>query len=115
MESLTIGKAYGPTALLHFGSNAGRNVRQRAKREKRKRVAFYEARVARMLDNVKQIRSTEQVPIVCTVDKFMTEVKPVHNYTPSGRITARMMDEVRKIKWSSAYIRVTCPPLRQTT
>lgn len=26
------------------------------------------------------------------------EVKPVHYYTPSGRITARMMDELRKIR-----------------
>ena len=54
--------------------------------------------MASVLDNVQQIRLTEQVPIVCAVDKFMTEVKPVHNYTPSGRITARMMDEMRKIR-----------------
>ena len=80
--------------------------RETARREREEKesqnLAFYEARVASMLDNVKQIRSTEQVPIVCAVDKFMTEVKPVHSYTPSGRITARMMDDVRKIIWSSA-------------
>jgi len=51
-----------------------------------------------MLDNVQQIRLTEQVPIVYAVDKFMTKVKPVHNYTPSGRITARIIDEVRKVR-----------------
>jgi len=61
-------------------------------------LASYKARVASMLDNVQRIRLTEQVPIVCAVDKFITEVKPMHNYTPSRRITARMMDEVRKIR-----------------
>lgn len=50
-----------------------------------------------MLDNVLQIPLTEQVPIVCAVDKFMTEVKPVHDYTPSTRVTARIITEVRKI------------------
>lgn len=51
-----------------------------------------------MLDNVQQIRLTEQVPIVCAVNKFMAEVKPVHDHTLSGRITPRMMDEMRKIR-----------------
>lgn len=60
-------------------------------------MTLYKARVASMLDNVQQIRLTEQVPIVYAVDKFMNEVKPVHNYAPSGRIPARMIDEVRKI------------------
>ena len=74
---------------------------KRAEREKEKKkeqiLASYKARVASMLDNVQQIRLTEQAPIVCAVDKFMTEVKPEHNYTPSHRITPRMMDEVRKV------------------
>ncbi len=52
--------------------------------EKEKQIlASYKARVASMLDNVQQIRLTEQVPIVCAVDKFMTEVKSVHNYISS--------------------------------
>lgn len=50
-----------------------------------------------MLDNVQQVRSTEDVPIVCAVDKFMAEVKPVHDYVPSRRITSKTMREVRKI------------------
>lgn len=71
----------------------------RTEREEKERqiLASQKARVASMLDNVLQIPLTEQVPIVCAVDKFMTEVKPVHEYTPSPRITARMMTEVRKI------------------
>ncbi len=76
-----------------------RETARREREEKEKHIlASYKARVSSMLDNVQQIRLTEQVPIVCAVDKFMTEVKPVHNYTPSGRITARMMDEVRKVR-----------------
>ncbi len=76
-----------------------RETARREKEEKEKQIlASYKARVASMLDNVQQIRLTEQVPIVCAVDKFMTEVRPVHDYTPSGRITARMMDEMRKIR-----------------
>jgi len=75
-----------------------RETARREREEKEKQIlASYKARVASMLNNMQQIRLTEQVPIVCAVDKFMIEVKPVHNYTPSRRITARMMDEVRKI------------------
>lgn len=51
-----------------------------------------------MLDNVQQVRLAKQVPIVYAVDKFMTEGKPMHNYTPSPRITVRMMDGMRKIR-----------------
>lgn len=76
--------------------------RERARRErveKDKQIsARYKARVARMLDSVQQIHLTEQVPIVYAVDKFITEVKPIHKYTPSSRITAKMMDEARKIR-----------------
>ena len=52
--------------------------RERAEKEKQT-LASYKARVASMLDNVQQIRLTEQVPIVCAVNKFMNEVKPVHS------------------------------------
>ena len=75
--------------------------RERARREregKEKQIsARYKARVAGMLDIVQQIHSTEQVPIVCAVDKLMAEVKPIHSYVPSSRITARMMDEAWRI------------------
>ena len=68
--------------------------RERARRESEGKgnqiSARYEPRVARMLDNVQQIHMTEQVPIVCAVDKFMAEVKPIHKYMPSSRITARL-------------------------
>ena len=76
-----------------------REKARREREEKEKQIsARYKARVALMLDNVQQIHLTEQVPIVCAVDKFMAEVKPTHKYTPSSRITARMMDEARKIR-----------------
>lgn len=64
---------------------------------RRQTLALHEARVASMLDNVQQIRLTEQVPIVYAVDRFMREVKPTHDYTPRGQITAKMMNEMRKI------------------
>ena len=76
-----------------------RDRARREREEKEKQIsARYKATVARMLVNVQQIPLTEQVPIVCAVDKFMAEVKPIHNYTPSSRMTARMMDEPRKIR-----------------
>ena len=76
-----------------------RDRARREREEKEKQILVrYKARVARMLDNVQQIRLMEQVPIVCAVDKLMAEVKPIHNYTPSSRITARMMDEARRIR-----------------
>ena len=72
---------------------------RREREEKEKQIiTSYKARMTSMLDNVQQIRLAKQVPIGYAVDKFMTEVKPVHNYTPSPRITARMMDEMRKIR-----------------
>lgn len=59
-----------------------RETARREREEKEKQMlASYKARVSSMLDNVQQIRSMEQVPIVFAVDKFMTEVKPVHNYS----------------------------------
>ena len=75
-----------------------REIARREREEKEKQIlARYKARVARMLDNVQQIHLTEQVPIVCAVDKFIAEVKPKHDYTPSSRMTAKTMDEARKI------------------
>lgn len=57
-----------------------RERRCRAEEEKDEQIsARHKARVARMLDNVQRILLTEQVPIVCAVDKFMAEVKPVYN------------------------------------
>lgn len=57
-----------------------RETVRRERREKEKQILVsHKARVVSMLDNVQQIRLTEQVPIVCAVDKFMSEVNPKHN------------------------------------
>lgn len=51
-----------------------------------------------MLNNVQQIRLTKQVFIVYIVDKFMNEVKPVHNYILLKRIIIKIMNEIQKIR-----------------
>jgi len=57
-----------------------RETAHREREEKEKQtLALYKARVASMMNNVQQIRLAEQVPIVCAVNKFMNEVKPVHS------------------------------------
>ena len=70
----------------------------RERRDKEKQIlAWHEEKLACMLDKVQHVHSTEQVPIAYAVNKFMAEVRPIHNYRPSPRITDKMMDEARKI------------------
>ena len=72
--------------------------RKRAYRNKEKQIlAWHEVKLACMLDKVQHVHSKEQIPMAYAVDKFMAEVKPIHNYRPSPRITDRMRDKAQRI------------------
>ena len=83
-------RGYDSTSLCEECWQKRETARREREVEKKQISAAHKARVSSMLGNVQRIRLTEQVPIACAVDKFMIDVKPVHNYTPSGLITARM-------------------------
>lgn len=91
-------RSYSFTSLCEQCWQKHERARRERERKQNQISARYEAKVARMLDHVQQIHLTEQVPLVCAVDKFMAEVKPIHNYMPSSRITARMVEEAQKIR-----------------
>ncbi len=88
---------------------------QRAEREQRRKeeeiLDRKKARVASMLDNVQQIRSTEDIPINFAVDKFMAEVNPENIYIRRALVTPKMRREVQKmylterISYANAFMR----------